>query len=81
MRNIVQFLQANDIEKPDFIRLCASEGTVRLTCISGDPMNEEEKETVKKRCNEYYMKNWYKLIMPILRYKRPNVTNVDYISS
>jgi hypothetical protein len=44
-------------------------------------MYEEEKATVKKRFSDHYLKNWSKILMPLLRYKRPNVTNADFISS
>ena len=43
MRNIIQFLQTNDTEKPDFVKLCASEGSIRVACAGGETMNEEEK--------------------------------------
>ena len=45
MRKLTKFCEENDPNKPDFIKDCAKEGLVRVSCVGNDdpvPPNEEE---------------------------------------
>ena len=82
MRELVPFCQENDPRKPNFIEESCKEGLVRVSCIGDDPLpiNEEEELKVEAYKNQYYRDNWHKVIMPILRYKQPQIVNADHFS-
>ena len=59
--------------------MTAREGDVREVCLgdNADPLNEEEKTAVKAQYDKHYTTKWAKIIMPLLRFKYPNVANYE----
>ena len=71
MREVIPFCKIHDNSPPRFLEMAIEQGEVRHECSPGPgvrPLNEEEKETIKKMTDDYYQKNWSKIILRIMRY-------------
>lgn len=67
----------NDEYKPDFVAMACDKGLVREVCVGegGERMTDEETDKVAKVTEKYYSEYWHRIIMPLLRYKKPHVAN------
>ena len=83
MRNVVEFCTENDPYKPNFMERLTKDKIIRKECAppSNSPMNGHEKKLLVNHVNEYYRKNWPRIILIIMRYQNPLVANVNQISS
>ena len=81
MREIVPFCEEHDTEQPDFLEMCLSERRiVRPHAINLEQLDEKNQKIVDDRRQEYYEKNWSKVIMRIMRYKNPLIANVHMMT-
>ena len=71
MREVIPFCQANDKNPPNFLQMGIDQGEVRRECtpgLSAEPLNPEEEKKIKEITDDYYQKNWSKVILKIMRY-------------
>ena len=79
MREIVPFVEENDLNPPDFAKMCLDE--LKLKPWQYEQMDEKALKIIANRKQQYYEENWSTMIMKLLRYKNPLVANAHKLTS
>ena len=84
MTDVITVCKTHDIHKPNFIQEAIAAGKIderRVGHGYQKNMTEEELQFISHYEDKYYRENWQRVIMRILRYKKPLVANSHKFSA
>jgi len=82
MRNMVDFCKLHDPYPPNFIGQLIDEGKIRTSVADNhENLTSDELEIIEQKKDLFYRKEWSRVILQIIPYKKPLVPNVEQMSA
>ena len=79
MQQVIPYVSKHDPLKPDFVQECVNDMTIRPECggLNPEKPNDKQNEAIFAKQEKYYIENWHRALLSLIRYKNPAVANAD----